>query len=36
MAYTYDEKRATEAQGLIEGTYYKIINELCSKLEELA
>ena len=35
MAHTYDEKRAMEAEKLIREKYYKIISELCVKLEEL-
>jgi nucleotidyltransferase substrate binding protein (TIGR01987 family) len=35
MAHTYDEKRVTEAEKLIRTKYFKIITDLCSKLEEL-
>jgi nucleotidyltransferase substrate binding protein (TIGR01987 family) len=35
MAHTYDEAKAQEAEELIREKYYTIINELCSKLEEL-
>ncbi|QZY55570.1 nucleotidyltransferase substrate binding protein [Crassaminicella profunda] len=36
MAYTYDEEKATEAEELIRKKYYKMIKELCLKLEELS
>jgi len=35
MAHTYDEARAKEAEELIRSKYYKVISELCAKLEEL-
>ncbi|WP_427338042.1 nucleotidyltransferase substrate binding protein [Caloranaerobacter sp. DY30410] len=35
LAHTYDEARAKEAEELIRNKYYRIICELCSKLEEL-
>ena len=35
MAHTYDEDKAIEAEALIRNQYYKIIKELCNKLEEL-
>jgi nucleotidyltransferase substrate binding protein (TIGR01987 family) len=36
MAHTYNENTAKEAENLIRDKYYKIIQELCSKLGELA
>lgn len=35
MAHTYDEKKANEAESLIRKKYYKLIKDLCSKLEAL-
>lgn len=35
MAHTYDEEKAMEAEVLIRTKYYKMIQELCVKLEEL-
>ncbi|MFT9495328.1 nucleotidyltransferase substrate binding protein [Anaerosolibacter sp.] len=35
MAHTYDEKKALEAEVLIRKSYYKVMVELCTKLEVL-
>jgi len=35
MSHTYDETRAKEAEDLIKGKYYQVIQEFCAKMGEL-